>query len=181
MAQRRQWHAALMAMALLAAVCVMTACEDTTPSEEQRQEIERVIRGYLHALAESYSEVSIEPLDGWAADIEKSEVQRLLRKLIQTTGDRAEATLLQVEIEDVEMFRVVNASAKLTEVWDLRRVDASDGREIGRNPHSVQHSIINLRRIDGQWLVVGRIVEETAGGSRWRVTPEVPPSEETPD
>jgi hypothetical protein len=164
-------------MALLIGLGVMGGCDDTTPSEEQREEIERVVRGYLNALSEAYAEVSIEPLDGWAADIERSEVQRLLRKLVQTTGDRAEATLLQIDIEKIEMFRAVNASVTLTEVWDLRRIDVSDGREIGRNPHSVQHSIINLRRIDGEWLVVGRIVQETAGGSRWRVTPQVTPSD----
>jgi hypothetical protein len=55
----------------------------------------------------------------------------------------------------MSVFRGINATVRLIEVWDVKRYDAFTGREKGRNPSSLQNSIIQMRLIDGRWVVVG--------------------------
>ena len=68
------------------------------------------------------------------------------------------------------MFREVNASVKLIEVWDIVRYDIRTGAVKGRTPDSIQYTLLQLRRVRGKWLVVGRSILN-------RETPTVLPEE----
>jgi hypothetical protein len=151
-----------------AAVVVLTllvvGCAAPGPSPEQQAAIEGAVSGYLDALARSYSTLDLSHLDGHASPLEISNVRRLLQQLANS-GDRLEATLVGIEFTSLDIFREVNASVALVEVWDLIRYDPLTGREKGRTDGSVQSTLIQLRLIDGQWLVIGRhIVDRETGG-----------------
>ncbi len=162
-----------LAVALL--LVVTGGCENTTPTPQEREEITSVVTQYLHRLADAYTNMDTSRLEGVAAKGERAAVYKLLEKLAQS-GDRLEATLLKVEIEKIDVFRVVNATVKTLEVWEVRRLDAYTGEEKGKNPGSVQHALIQLRKIDGKWMVTSRRVLETQGGSLWEVATPVPES-----
>jgi hypothetical protein len=159
----------VLGIAVLAAAA--TGCEDTTPSADQRAAVESAVRGYLDALAAAYASLDTAPLEPWASPDEIQEVRRLVRGL-SLTGDRIQATLRGVEFEEVELFRGVNATARLVEVWDVVRYQASSGVEKGRIADSIQYSLVQLRLVDGSWRVIGRSVvaretpvAEPAGGA----------------
>jgi hypothetical protein len=141
------------ALVVLAALLV-SACEDTTPTSDERLAVETAVRSYLEAKAEAYSTLNLEPLEGIASPNEILAVRKLLTQLAQT-GDRIDSALIGFEIDDMSIFRGINATVRLIEVWDVTRYDAFTGREKGRNPSSLQNSIIQLRLIDGRWVVVG--------------------------
>ncbi len=166
-------------MLLIALVAMVIACNGSTPSDEVRQKIEAVTMAYLNDLARAYSENDLGVLKEHAAPREINEVRKLLEEL-QTTGDRLHSTLLHAEILKVTVFRRVNATVTLTEVWDVGRYDAYTGHEKGRNPHSIQSSIVQMRRIDGIWMVIGRRVMETQKGSAWGVATPIPTSTSEP-
>ncbi len=155
-------------MALLGA-----ACEDTTPSPELRAELEGVVKRYLLQLATAYSEMDASLLEGYATESEIRDTAKLIRQL-GWSGDRVEATLLGVEFKDVRVFREINASVSLIEVWDIRRIDPATGREKARNPHTVQNSFIQLRKIEGKWMVTARRVQETNRPGKWKVVTPAP-------
>jgi len=151
------------AIAIVVALAV-AACSPSEPPPEQRAEVEDAVRGYLRALAESYSSLNLEPLDGHASPVEVRNVRNLLQQLANT-GDRVDATLVGIDVTGVDIFRDVNASVALVEVWDIVRYDALTGREKGRINGSVQTTLIQLRKIDGDWQVIGRhIVDRDTGG-----------------
>ena len=150
MTGRRMSAAALVVLGAL----LISACENTTPSPDERTAIEAAVRHYLEAKAEAYSTLNLEPLEGVASPNEIAAVRKLLTQLAQT-GDRIDSSLIGFEIEDLSVFRGINATVRLIEVWDVRRYDAFTGREKGRNPSSLQNSIIQMRLIEGRWVVVG--------------------------
>ncbi len=145
------------------------------PSDAERAAVETAVNGYLHALAASYSDLDASRLEAWASPQEIAAVRTLLRGLA-ATGDRVEAQLRGVEIQKWHLFRTVNASLSLVEVWDVARFDAFTGREKGTNPNSVQNTLLTLRLIDGTWKVTARRVVEDQPRSRWNVTTPVPAS-----
>jgi len=150
------------------AVLVCGGCEDTTPDPEERQAVELAVTTYLHALTEAYSSLNVEPIEDLAMGAEVQDVRKMLRGLAGT-GDRVEARLLSVEFNRLDVFREVNATVATTEVWDVTRFDAFNGREKGRNPTSIQDSIIQLRLIDSRWMVTARRVIGQESGPRWNV------------
>jgi hypothetical protein len=135
----------------------LAACERTKPTAEETTALTAAVDGYLHALAEAYSTLDVKVLEGWASPNEIAAVNKLLRDLL-ATGDRLDATLRSAEIENLEVFREVNATAKLVEVWDVVRYDATTGVVRGRTPNSIQSTLLQLRLVQGKWLVVGRNV-----------------------
>ncbi len=168
---------ALSALLLLAgAAVVITGCENTEPSPEVRKEVVSAVRIYLDRLAQAYSEMDATLLEGYATEGEIRDTQALLHKL-RASGDRVEASLLRMDVLDVQVFRVVNATVTLLEVWDVMRLDYYTGKEKGHNPNTIQHSIIQLRKIDGKWMVTARRVQETNGPGRWKVATPVPGGE----
>ncbi len=168
---------ALAGMVVLGGV-FLTGCEDTTPTLEEREAISKTVLQYLQQLSDAYTNMDARRLKGVASKGEMASVSKVLHKLAMS-GDRLEATLLRADVEDVQVFRIVNATVKLLEIWDVRRLDAFNGTEKGHNPNTIQHSVIQLRKVDGKWLVTFRRVLETKGGSRWKMpTPAAPSAEE---
>jgi hypothetical protein len=161
------------ALATVCAALLATGCDDTVPSASERTAVESSVTGYLHALADAYSSLSVEPLEPVATRNEIEEVRKTLRGLAGT-GDRVEARLLSVELVSVSVFREVNATVTTTEVWDVTRFDAFTGHERGRNPTSIQDSIIQLRLVDGAWRVSARRVVGQEAGPRWKVETPTP-------
>ena len=146
----------LFAVALAAVIVVFAACENTEPSPEQAQAIEEAVGGYLTALAKAYSTLDINVLEGHASVNEIAAVQKLLTELLQSTGDRIDAELIGFEIEDMSVFRGINATVRLVEVWNITRYGAADGVEKGRFESTIQKTLLQMRLIDGRWMVVGR-------------------------
>lgn len=139
-------------------------CGSSEPSPEQRAAVETAVRGYLEALAETYSTLDLSHLEGHASPVEVRNVRNLVQDLANT-GDRVQATLVGIDFTGIDIFRDVNASAALVEVWDVVRFDALTGREKGRTEGSVQTTLIQLRKIEGEWLVIGRHIVERDTGS----------------
>jgi len=151
----------------------LCGCEKTVPDVDQREAIEACVQGYLSALADAYSDLDTTPLEGWASPQEIAAVRKLLRGLA-STGDRVESTLRGIEFENLEIFREINATVTLVEIWDVVRVDAYTGREKGANNSSVQNTILQMRFIDNRWWVTGRRVIGDGGKPRWNVTTPTP-------
>ncbi len=148
----------ILLMSLSVTLLLAAACEDTNPSPEERQAVEAAVRGYLFALAEAYSTLDINVLEGHASPNEIAAVQKLLTELLQMTGDRIDAEMVGFEIQSMSMFRGINATVRLVEVWDVTRYGAVDGVEKGRTENSIQNTLLQMRLVDGAWICVGRSI-----------------------
>jgi len=144
-------------LVLLLAMLFAAACENTEPSSEERLEVETAVTGYLEALADAYSTLDVSVLEDHASPNEIAHVKKLLTELLQKTGDRIDADLIDFDIQSMSVFRSINATVRLWEVWDITRVGAADGIEKGHTT-SIQHTIIQMRLIDGTWICVGRSI-----------------------
>ena len=146
----------IMVFALLLAMFFVAACENTEPSPAQRKVIEEAVRGYLFALAEAYSTLDVSVLEGHASPNEIAAVKKLLTDLLQKTGDRIDAEMVGFDIQSMSVFRSINATVRLVEVWDITRYGAATGIEKGHFENTLQYTLLQLRLVDGKWLVVGR-------------------------
>jgi hypothetical protein len=144
-------------LTVLLATLFVAACENTEPSPEVRLEVETAVRGYLDALAEAYSTLDVSGLEGHASPNEIAHVKKLLTELLQKTGDRIDADLVNFDIQSMSMFRSINVTVRQWEVWDITRVGAGDGIEKGHTT-SIQHTILQMRIVDGTWICVGRSI-----------------------
>lgn len=147
----------LTVLTVLLATLFVAACENTEPSPEVRLEVETAVRGYLDALAEAYSTLDVSGLEGHASPNEIAHVKKLLTELLQKTGDRIDADLVNFDIQSMSMFRSINVTVRQWEVWDITRVGAGDGIEKGHTT-SIQHTILQMRIVDGKWICVGRSI-----------------------
>jgi hypothetical protein len=147
----------LTVLTVLLATLFVAACENTEPSPEVRLEVETAVRGYLDALAEAYSTLDVSGLEGHASPNEIAHVKKLLTELLQKTGDRIDADLINFDIQSMSMFRSINVTVRQWEVWDITRVGAGDGIEKGHTT-SIQHTILQMRIVDGTWICVGRSI-----------------------
>jgi len=96
-------------------------------------------------------------LEGHASPNEIAHVKKLLTELLQKTGDRIDADLVGYDIQSMSVFRSINATVRLWEVWDITRVGAADGIEKGHTT-SIQHTIVQMRKVEGTWICVGRSI-----------------------
>lgn len=154
--------------ALVATVILAVAaggCETEVPTPPERAVLEPLVRTFLVQLAAAYGAMDTKPLEGIGAP-------RLLERarhdidLLKAGGDRLEPVLVEVTIDTMKVLRHANAYVTCTEVWDTRRFDAFTGELIGHDAHTVLHSSIQLKKIEGRWLVLYREVEETRTGPR---------------
>ena len=148
----------IMVFAVSLAMLAVAACENTDPSPEERQAVETAVRGYLFALAEAYSTLDISVLEGHASPNEIAAVQKLLTEVLQKTGDRIDAEMVGFDIQSMSVFRSINATVRLVEVWDIIRYGAADGVEKGRTVNSIQNTLLQMRLVDGKWICVGRAI-----------------------
>jgi hypothetical protein len=160
----------LMVPALILAMLFAAACENTDPTPEERQAVEAAVRGYLDALADAYSTLDVSVLEGHASPNEIAYVKKLLTELLQKTGDRLDAEMVGFEIHSMSVFRDINATVRLWEVWDITRIGAADGIEKGRTT-SIQNTLLQMRLVDGRWICVGRSI----------MSQETPVPDEEPD
>jgi hypothetical protein len=144
--------------------------------ELEAQVVETAVRGYLFALAEAYSTLDINALEGHASPNEIAYVQKLLTDLLQKTGDRIDAEMVGFEIQSMSVFRSINATVRLLEVWDITRYGAADGIEKGRTENSIQSTLLQMRLVEGKWICIGRSImsQETP------IPEDVSPAEEGP-
>lgn len=152
-----------------------SACEDTGGTPEEREAIEIAVRGYLGALAEAYSTLDPNVLDGFASPNEKAAVHKLLKELLQKSGDRIDAELVGYDVQSLSVFRGINATVRLIEVWNITLYGAADGIEKGQTPNSIQSTLLQMRLVEGRWIVIGRSImqqetpipetEQPAGGN----------------
>lgn len=154
----------IVVLAVLIVSAALTGCGTDEPTPEERVAVETAVRGYLDGLAQAYETLDMRHLDEYASPVEIRNVRNLLQQLANS-GDRVEATLVLFEVTGVDIFRDVNASVGLVEVWDLVRFDALTGHEKGRTDGSVQTTLIQLRRIEGDWKVIGRHIVDRETGS----------------
>ncbi|NOZ78439.1 MAG: hypothetical protein GXP48_04510 [Acidobacteria bacterium] len=165
---RTWWRAGLVSVVLVPLLLSLGGCENTTPTPKERQEVTAAVMKYLHQLSDTYANMDARRLKGAAGPGEMAAVAKLLHRLAES-GDRLEATLLKADIQKISVFRVVNATVQVLEVWDVKRLDAYTGKLKGENPATVQHSVMQLRKINGAWLVTSRTVLETERGSPWKL------------
>jgi Arc/MetJ family transcription regulator len=135
-----------------------SACEDTGGTAEEREAIETAVREYLGALAEAYSTLDPNVLDGHASPNEKAAVHKLLKELLQKSGDRIDAELVGYDVQSMSVFRGINATVRLIEVWNITLYGATDGIEKGRTPNSIQNTLLQMRLVEGRWIVIGRSI-----------------------
>jgi hypothetical protein len=165
---------AIVPLLLLALLLPLAACETDEPTAEERAELEPLVRELLVRLAQAYRDMSTEPLEGFAAPRMMEDVRLQIQNL-RAGGDRLVPELVEVEIARLSVIRRANAYVATVETWDTRRLDAYTGEELGRNPSSVLHSNIQLKRVEGRWLALYREVAETATGPRF-IVPTPSPS-----
>ncbi len=144
--------------ALSTAMLLALACEDSGPTPQQRETIETAVRGYLGALAEAYSTLDPNVLDGFASPNEKAAVHKLLKELLQKSGDRIDAELVGFDVQSLSVFREINATVRLIEVWNITLYGAADGIEKGKTENSIQYTLLQMRLVDGRWIVIGRSI-----------------------
>ena len=74
--------------ALTLVMLLTSACENTDPTPAEREAIDSAVRGYLGALADAYSTLDPNVLDGHTSPNEKAAVHKLLKELLLKSGDR---------------------------------------------------------------------------------------------
>jgi hypothetical protein len=62
------------------------------------------------------------------------------------------------EIQSMSVFRSINATVRLLEVWDITRYGAADGIEKGRTENSIQSTLLQMRLVEGTWICIGRSI-----------------------
>ena len=151
----------------------LAACETDVPTPREREEIVPLVRTFLVQLARAYGDLDAGALAGVGAP-------RLLEQagkdieLLRAGGVRLQPQLVSVEITDLKVLRRANAYVACTEVWDTTRFDSYSGELVGRDSASTLHSHIQLKRVEGAWMVLYREVEETATGPRLVVPTAAP-------
>ncbi len=159
-------------LALILAV-LAASCEREVPTAEERAVLEPLVRTFLVQLAAAYGSMDPSPLEGIGAPRLVERVRHDI-DLLKANGDRLEPVLVEVRIDTMRVLRHANAYVTCTEVWDTRRFDAFTGELVGHDAHSVLHSSIQLKKIEGRWLVLYREVEETRTGPRLALPTRAP-------
>ena len=166
----RRAPAALMGAFTLA----LAACETDVPTPREREELVPLVRTFLVQLARAYAELDAGALAGIGAALPLAQAGKDI-EMLRAGGVRLQPRLVSVEITDLKVLRRANAYVACTEVWDTIRLDAYTGELVGRDSASTLHSHIQLKRVEGAWMVLYREVEETATGPRL-VVPTATPS-----
>jgi len=146
----------------------LLACERDQPTPEERETITNLTRAFLLALAQSYSTMDTKPLEGLAAPRYIAETWDAILTL-KANDDRLDPVLVKLEITDLKVLRHANAYVFCTETWDTKRLTVDGTVLKGHDPNSVLHSVIQMKRLQGRWVVLYREVEETATGPRFVV------------
>ena len=158
-------HRRLLGLMVVTLALALVACETDTPTAKERQELTPAVHTFLVKLAQAYAAMDTTPLKGIASPRMMESVRENM-DLVRAGGDRLEPKLLSETITSMKVLRHTNAVISVTEVWDTKRIDAMTGQVIGEDKATTLHSHIQLRLVNGSWMVLYREVDETARGPR---------------
>ncbi len=137
------------------------ACEsDRTADPEDAAQVLEMFEEYLPRLALAYSTGETSVLEGFAAEKEIAGMDGRIRDL-RNESREIHPTFRSVQLEDVKVWRHVNAYATTLEVWDLQVV--AEGTDIVLSEVYNQSNRVKyqLKRRDGSWIVLFRQIEDT--------------------
>ena len=143
----------------------LLGCETDVPTAKERQALTPLVHTFLSRLADAYARMDTAPLKGLASPRMMDQVANNI-DLLRASGDRLEPKLVSEEITSMKVLRHANAVISVTEVWDTKRLDANTGQLLGHDEATTLHSHIQLKLVDGTWLVLYRVVDETTRGPR---------------
>ena len=162
----RMWTARLPRMRrlpTLALVAVLSlgwiSCGDGEESGEAREEIELLLEQYLPLLGEAYSNNDPTRVEGLAAAREIAAIEKRLRD-IRLEGRILAPTFQSVVIEDLEIWGYANAYVTTQEVWDIRTYSTGSDQLLTEQLTQRNRVKYQLKRIDGQWMVLFRTILE---------------------
>ena len=158
-AWRRPRFARLAVTVLAAAVFV--GCGAVRPAPEvDNAAIEEVVRAYLPAIAEAYTNGNVLPLQELAVPKEIARV-KMRRAELEERGQVFEPEFKDLDIEKIAVWKYSNAVVTTVEVWDIRSY--SLGSHVLLQEVIDQRSRVKyqLKRKDEGWKIIYRELAET--------------------
>jgi hypothetical protein len=144
-------------LALLGAATL--ACGPTQQQEQaHREEIRQVVAAYLPKLAEAYATGDARVLAGLAVEKEVASVAKSIDDLAGQ-GLAFRPRLKQLTLEDVTVWRQVNAYVTTMEVWDIDKLVLGTDRVLSQALDRSDRVRYQLKRREGTWQVLYREVE----------------------
>ena len=139
----------------------LAGCEsDRTASPEDEAAVLAMLEEYLPRLALAYSSGEGSVLEGFAAQKEIAGVKGRIRNLLNESRE-IHPTFKSVLLEDVKVWRHVNAYATTLEVWDLRVVAEGTDTVLSEVYNQSNRVRYQLKRRDNSWVVLFRQIEDT--------------------
>lgn len=159
---RKKYAVLALALAALAGACAPSdpAGQEATDDTSANEQIQVMLEAYLPAFATAYRTGDLEPLRQWAVEKEIASLERRLVAMNEE-GLALEPELVEVVVEDVQVWNRVNAFATTLETWDLRFVSAGGGIPVSERLGERQRVKYQLKLEDGTWWVYYREVGET--------------------
>jgi hypothetical protein len=125
-----------------------------------RAAVQEMLQAYLPAFATAYRTGDLEPLRTWAVEKEIASLERRLVAMNEE-GLSLEPTLVEVVVEDVQVWNRVNAFATTLETWDLRFLSSGAGVVVSERLGERQRVKYQLKLEGEAWMVYYREVGET--------------------
>jgi hypothetical protein len=123
------------------------------------QAVRGVLDGYVDALGRAYREQDAAALTPFAVPKEVASVQRLIEEQ-GARGQYYDPELRSLTVEEVRPWNVSNAFATTLEVWDVRLRAIGSGTLVREATDQSQRVKYQLKRIDGEWKVLFREVQD---------------------
>lgn len=151
---------AVVALASLGCGGAGDSAADVDETRVAREQIGATLEEYLPAMATAYSTGDLEPLRAWAVEKELASLERRLVAM-GAEGMSLEPRLIEVEIEDVQLWNRLNAFVSTLETWDLRFLSNGEGALISERLGERQRVKYQLKNENGKWWILYREVAET--------------------
>lgn len=152
-----KWSRSLFASWLVLSFGLLACAESPEGSEETRAEIEQLLEAYLPRLSEAYRDGNPSAVEGLAAQREIAAIEKRLRD-ITLEGRRLEPTFRSVSIEEVKIWSYANAYVTTNEIWDIRTFATGADTMLTEQLEERNRVKYQLKKIDGQWTVLGRFL-----------------------
>ena len=146
-------------MLVLAVTLVPLPLAGCGPSAGQREAdraaIQKLLEGYLPALANAYATGKVDGLTPFAAQKEILSTQKRIDDLAQE-GRALRPNFKQLTVEAIDGYQHSNAYVKTVEVWDLKVVAAGSERLISEQLDQHNRVTYQLKRTDAGWTILYR-------------------------
>ena len=159
----RARHSRFLVVLTAAALSILGlgGCEsDRTAAPEDEAQVLEMLEEYLPRLALAYSSGETSVLEGFAAEKEIAGMEGRIRGLLNESRE-IHPTFKSVKLEDVKVWRHVNAYATTLEVWDLQVVAEGTDTVLSEVYNQSNRVRYQLKRRDGSWVVLFRQIEDT--------------------